>query len=225
MTDPNLAAVSSRRIRQSNEVAVLRALHRFGPQSRAELARMMRLNRSSSGHIIASLLGSGLVRETAGSPDAPGAGRVGRPGIRFELVPDAVFFLGVEIGVEHISTVAIDLAAGVVAGHAEAFAGPEVAAEAAIAEAVCLALRTLDPGRLDRCEGIGVSIPAQMDRHGFLPLAPLLEWRDVDVPIAVRRVLPTPMPVLVENDANAFAIGVTYLGGEGALGGDAGAGA
>ena len=210
MIDQGLTAVSSRRIRQSNEIAVLRALHRFGPQSRAELARILRLNRSSSGHIIASLLGSGLVRETAGMEWRPEPGRVGRPGIRFELVPDAVFFLGVEVGVEHISTVEIDLAARIVEGRAEPFEGAEVAAEAAIEQAIRMAFRSVDPGRLDRCEGLGVSIPAQMDGRGFVRVAPLLRWQDVDVPAIVRGVLPLPLPVLVENDANAFAIGATY---------------
>ena len=210
MIDPGLTAISSRRIRASNEIAALRALHRFGPLSRAELARTLRLNRSSSGHIVASLLGSGLVRETAEEPARPAPGRVGRPGIRFELVPDAVLFLGVEVGVEHISTVEIDLEARVVAGHVEAFAGAGVTAEAAIAQAVRLAFRSMDDLRLDRCEGVGVSIPAQMDRRGFVRLAPLLRWHDIDVPELVRRVLPAELPVLVENDANAFAIGATY---------------
>jgi predicted NBD/HSP70 family sugar kinase len=210
LNEPGLTAISSRRIRQSNEVAVLRALLRFGPLSRAELARKLRLNRSSSGHIIAGLLASGLVRETAEEPGRAAPGRVGRPGVRFELVADAVFFLGVEIGVEHISTVEIDLEARIAAGHAEAFAGPEVSAEAAIEQAVRLAFRSVEPARLDRCEGLGVSIPAQMDRRGFVRVAPLLRWQDVDVPEVVRRVLPVPLPVLVENDANAFAIGATY---------------
>ena len=71
----------------------------------------------------------------------------------------AVFFLGVEIGVEHVSTAEIDLEAGVVASHAEAFDGPAVSAEAAIAQAVALAFRSVEPARLDRCEGLGVSLP------------------------------------------------------------------
>jgi predicted NBD/HSP70 family sugar kinase len=85
-----------------------------------------------------------------------------------------------------------------------------VSAEAAIEEAVRLAFRSVEPARLGRCEGLGVSIPAQMDRRGFVRVAPLLRWQDVDVPEVVRRALPAPLPVLVENDANAFAIGATY---------------
>jgi predicted NBD/HSP70 family sugar kinase len=210
LSDPELTATSSRRIRQSNEIAVLRALHRFGPLSRAELARKLRLNRSSSGHIIAGLVRAGLVRETAEGPERPASGRVGRPGVMFELVSDAVFFLGVEVGVEHISTVEIDLEARIVSRHAEPFAGSDVDAEDAIEQAVRLAFRSVDPGRLERCEGVGISIPAQMDRRGFVRLAPLLRWHDVDVPELAKRALPVPVPVLVENDANAFAIGATY---------------
>jgi predicted NBD/HSP70 family sugar kinase len=209
--EPALAAASPRRIRQRNEIAVLRALHRFGRLSRAELARKLRLNRSSSGHIIAGLLGAGVVRETATDlGERPERGRVGRPGVMFELVPDAVFFLGVEIGVEHISTAEIDLEAKVVSHHAEGFDGAAVGPEAAIARAVGLAFRSIDPARLERCEGIGVSVPAQMDPSGFVRLAPLLRWRDIDVPELVRRALPVPVPVLVENDANAFALGSAY---------------
>ena len=51
------------------------------------------LNRSSSGHIVAALLGIGLVRETAAAQAEPG--RAGRRD-PLELVPDAVFFLGIE---------------------------------------------------------------------------------------------------------------------------------
>ncbi len=216
MTEPVLIAISPRRVRQSNEIAVLRALHRFGRQSRAELARTLRLNRSSSGHIIAGLLASGLVRETAEDRPEPAVqARVGRPGIMFELVPDAVFFLGVEIGVEHVATAEIDLEARLVAHHVEAFAAAAVRPKAAIEQALRLAFRGVTSERLDRCEGVGLSLPAQMDRGGFVRVAPLLGWREVDAPLLVRQALPVQVPVHVENDANAFAIGSTY-GGEGA---------
>lgn len=211
MSDPALTAISPSRLRQSNEAAVLRALHRFGRLSRAELARKLRLNRSSSGHIIAALLASGLVRETAEErPGRPAPPRAGRPGIMFELVPDAVFFLGVEIGVEHIATAEIDLEARLVAHQVEPFAGAAVAPEAAIGQALGLAFRAVGAERLGRCEGVGVSLPAQLDPGGFVRVAPLLRWREVDTPALVRRALPVPLPVVVENDANSFAIGATY---------------
>ena len=189
----------------------MRALHQAGRLSRADLARRLRLNRSSSGHIIAGLTADGLVREANDAQVAElGHFRAGRPGIMLELVPEALCFLGVEIGVEHISTVEIDLAANIVSTGFEAFDGPHTGVEAAVERAVTLALHSVPPERLERCEGFGVSIPAQMDKRGLVRLAPLLGWRDINIAEVIRNALPISVPVMAENDANAFAIGATH---------------
>lgn len=211
MNAPASIASSPRRIRQSNEVAALSALHQGGRLSRAELARALRLNRSSSGHIVASLTADGLVREVGDDQSGRGGhARAGRPGIMLELVPDAVFFLGVEIGVEHISAVEIDLTGRIVNSCSEPFDGPSTGVDVAVERAVALALRTIPPTRLERCEGFGVATPSHMDRNGTIRLAPLLGWRNVPLADLVRARLPLQIPVLAENDANALAIGATY---------------
>jgi predicted NBD/HSP70 family sugar kinase len=186
-------------------------LHRYGQLSRAELARKLGLNRSSSGHIVAGLSASGLVREVVQDlPDRAGHARAGRPGIMLQLVPDAAFFLGAEIGVEHISVVRLDLEARVVSSRVEALDGPAVGVHVAIERAVGLAFQAVPEADWDRCEGFGVSIPAHMDKNGSVRLAPLLGWRDLALTELVKDALPVPVPVLAENDANAFAIGATY---------------
>lgn len=131
-----------------------------------------------------------------------------------ELVPEAACFLGVEIGVEHITVVEIDLTAKIVSTNVVPFEGSKAGVEAAIRKAVHMAFEPLQAEGLKRCEGIGIAIPAQMDRHGLIRVAPLLGWEDVQVVDQVRGVLPWPMPVMAENDANAFAIGATYGGRE-----------
>ncbi|MDX3924318.1 MAG: ROK family transcriptional regulator [Shinella sp.] len=215
MKELALIASSPRRIRQSNEIAALQALHRSGRLSRADLARMLNLNRSSSGHIIAELTSAGLVREVAEErPERPSYGRAGRPGVMLELVPDAVFFIGVEIGVEHIATVQIDLQANIVSTSSEAFKGPSVSVEAAVERAIELALKPIPREALGRCEGFGISTPSQMDRNGNVHFAPLLGWRNVNLVELTRPRLPVRVPVLAENDANAFAIGATYGNGD-----------
>lgn len=209
--DPAAIASSPRRVRQSNEVAALRALHQFGRLSRAELARKLRLNRSSAGHIIAGLTASGLVREV--TPDAaerPSYARAGRPGILLQLVPEAMFFLGVEIGVEHISVVELDLEARIVSTSVEPLDGPSIGIEAAVERAVKQAFDAIPEERWDRCEGVGLSVPGQMDKNGFVRVAPLLGWRNLSPAAFVERALPISVAVMAENDANAFAIGATY---------------
>jgi len=209
MSDLTRIATSPRRIRQRNELAVLRALHEHGRSSRADLARVLGLNRSSSGNIIQNLLTEGLVYEVEDNAKH-GSGKAGRPGILLELVPDAVSFLGIEIGVEHISAVELDLAGRVTRSRQEPFDGRATGVELALARALHLAMETMPPERLARCEGVGIATPSQMDRAGMIRLAPLMGWRDVDMAALARKMLPQDMAVMVENDANAFAIGVTY---------------
>lgn len=215
MNDAALTASSPRRIRQRNEIAALQALHQAGPLTKADLARALRVNRSSSGHIITALQADGLVREQEGADaDAREHGRAGRPGTRIELVPEAVSFIGIEIGVEHMAVVEIDLAAKPVATGIIPFDGPAVPVEAAVKLAVELVRRTVPEERLRRCEGLGVATPAQMDRQGMVRFAPLLGWRNVNLAESVRAELPLRVSIVAENDANAFAIGATYRHGD-----------
>jgi len=212
LNDAALTASSPRRIRQRNEIAALQALHQSGPLTKADLARVLRVNRSSSGHIITALQADGLVREQDGADSDPRErGKAGRPGTRIELVPEAVSFIGIEVGVEHIAVVEIDLAARAVVSKIIPFDGPAVPAEDAVRQAVELVLKIVPEERLRRCEGLGIATPAQMDRQGMVRSAPLLGWRNINLAECVREALPLRVPVVAENDANAFAIGTTYL--------------
>ena len=208
MTEP--AGSSPRRIRLNNAAAALQHLYAAGPMSRAELARRLGLNRSSSGQIVAELTEGGLVREIEGRAPASGAGR---PGILLELVPEAACFLGIEIGVEHVSAVTIDLAGRAVAQAHEAFDTAAAPVEVAVRRAVDLAFGTLPAAMVDRCRGLGVAAPVHIRPDGTVALAPLIGWRDLALAPLVQAALPRPMAVVLENDANAFAIGASYRHG------------
>ncbi|MFQ8433633.1 ROK family transcriptional regulator [Amaricoccus sp. W119] len=227
MTEP-FPSSSPRRIRQGNVIAALRALFEHGRLSRAEIARHLGLNRSSSSHIVAELEASALVREVVsgggGREVAAGRGRrAGRPGILLELDPGAASFIGTEIGVEHITTLRIDLAAGIIGQRVEPFDGRAVPAREAVRRALAQALDGLSPEAAARVEGFGLSAPAQMDATGKVRVAPLLGWRDEDLGLLAREALAElsgadlagsrldpDLPIMVENEANAFAFGEGY---------------
>lgn len=208
MNDVTTIGSSPRRIRLINLVAALQHLFSTGRMSRAEVARRLGLNRSSSGQIVSELTGSGLVRETD-TPDISGRS-AGRPGIMLELVADAAFFTGIEIGVEHISTVTIDLA-GKTRCHAKtAFDTPSASVDDAIRHALDLAFGLMGKTMMDRCRGVGVAAPMHIRPDGLVSIAPLIGWRDIQLVNHIRTALPFDVPIMIENDANAFAIGDRY---------------
>lgn len=206
---------SPRRIRLINVVAALQNLYAAGRMSRAELARRLGLNRSSSGQIVAELAQGGLLREVAETPDPRevAARSAGRPGILLELVPEAAFFVGIEIGVEHISTVTIDLAGRVRNHRNAAFATKSATVEQAVAGAIALGFGAMTPEMIARCQGVGVSAPMHIRPDGTVAILPQIGWRDLALVQIVQAALPRRLPIMIENDANAFAIGDSYKRG------------
>lgn len=220
MNQVTFASTSPRRIRQSNAVATLNVLHRFGPLSRAELARALGVNRSSAGNIVSELVETGLIREVPQSDTTSSSNqsKTGRPGILIEIEPDAVFFVGVEIGVEHITSVEINLVGKMIRTTTNNFEGRNSDPEQAIRTAVEQAFSEIGEEALARCQGLGITVPAQMDQNGFVHIAPILGWHNLDLAALTRELLPADMPVSAENDGNAFGIGIAYSQPESASG-------
>lgn len=212
MFKPETSSSLPRFIRHNNMVAALQALFDHGKLSRADLARHLGLNRSSSGNIIAELLATSLVQEVplldAGSSDAPRG--AGRPGIALELKPEAACFIGAEIGVEHITTLRMDLRGHVSDCRIEPFDGRSVPAHLAVERAITQAFSGMPDETRELVEGFGLAVPAQIDEAGFVQIAPLLGWTSEDLQHLVRKAIPEDLPVVIENDANAFAFGESY---------------
>jgi predicted NBD/HSP70 family sugar kinase len=206
---------SPRRIRLINVIAALQNLFAAGRMSRADLARRLGLNRSSSGQIVSELTQSGLVREVddAGQPQEGAMRSAGRPGIMLELVPEAAFFVGIEVGVEHISAVTIDLTGEARTHSRLAFDTPSAKIEDAVGCAVRLAFGAMSAGMTERCHGVGISAPMHIRPDGKVGLAPLIGWRDIPLIEFAEAALPVRALVMIENDANAFAIGDSYKHG------------
>lgn len=205
-------AVASHSVRYLNELRALDVLFREGGMSRADLARALGLNRSTTGSIVANLLADALVVERADPKRGPPVARTGRPGIDVALNPAGARFIGAAIEADHLTALMIDLSGAIVRTETAPFHAARHTPERA-SRAVAELISTLVAAEPDRARILGacVAVPA-LFQNGVLLQATLLGWRDVDLRPLIAATLPADWPVSVENDANAFAIAETYRG-------------
>lgn len=194
-------------IRKRNASLVLNTLRKDAPLSRADLSKRVGLNRSTISSIAAQLLEENLIHETELQTE-----KIGRPGLSLELNPDGGSMIGIEIGATASRGVLTDFLGEIIwrgklipppdeplTGHLQV--GARLVVQA-MAQAADRRLRVL---------GIGVSVPGLVDvDSGTLRLAP--HFRGKDIPIVQPWQARFGVPVRVENDANAAALGELYFG-------------
>ncbi|WP_061931840.1 ROK family transcriptional regulator [Aureimonas sp. AU22] len=198
-------------VRHINAMRALETIFRAGPMSRASLARALGLTRSTVGNIVSELVAEGWLAESPPSHEAERSARTGRPGTLVRLRAGHATFLGADIAVGRITIVAIDLEARIVASLAEDIRPVEETPERTTARVVALIrdiLARLPEGRRPR--GVCVTVPGAVDDAGNVLHLPLLSWRDVPLKAWLRDALPAAEAILVENDANAFAMAERY---------------
>ncbi|HJW83601.1 MAG TPA: ROK family transcriptional regulator [Anaerolineae bacterium] len=201
-------------VRERNLAIVLDYLWEAGgPISRTRLTEISGLNKSTVGSLLTQLQTWGLVRESGTLGQRPG-----RPGVLIDLNPDAGRLIGAEIGVGFVSAIVTDLKANVVwqhkidipngetkepaCGQADVLNQAEQLVQEAIGQATASNRRLL---------GIGLGVPGLVDHTtGTLLFAPNLGWSNVPLRDMWRRRF--GVPVVVENEANAAALGERMLG-------------
>ena len=194
-------------IRKLNTAVLLDALRRFAPLSRAELASRTGLNRSTVSIIVNNLIEEGLIQETNLQNC-----KVGRPGMMLELNPKGGFAIGIELGVDFISIILTDFIARV-QWREQVCSDPNEDQITILDRAATLTQHALDYGLSQglRPLGIGVGVPGLVDlRQGKLIFAPNLHWNNV--PLRLIWSQHFNLPIFVENEANAAALGEYYFG-------------
>lgn len=196
-------------VRERNLAIVLNYLWEAGgSMSRAQLTEISGLNKSTIGNLLAQLQAWGLVKELGTSNVGPG-----RPGVILDLNPDAGRIIGAEIGVDFISVVLTDVRARVVWRRKVDLLDDESRVQAQMLSlAESLVQQAVDETRAtgQRLFGIGLGVPGLVDRaSGTLLFAPNMGWRDVPLRALWAHF---GVPVIVENEANAAALGELMLG-------------
>jgi glucokinase-like ROK family protein len=193
--------------RKHNRSIILNILRLDGALSRASLARKFGLTRSTVSRIVDELVEEKLVREVDLSQ-----GKKGRPGMLLELDPKGGSAIGIEIGVNFISVLLTDFTANVIWRERASLPDDATSAEYLL-RAEQLARKAFDlAGDMHlRQMGIGIGIWGLVNHaKGVIKFAPNLKWRDI--PIKEIWEEKFRVPIYLENDANASALGEYYFG-------------
>ncbi|WP_168625757.1 MULTISPECIES: ROK family transcriptional regulator [unclassified Cryobacterium] len=187
----------------SGASALFQLLRDGQPRTRAELATLTGLARSTIALRVDSLMQLGLIR-----PVGEAISTGGRPSSRFALNPGARVVLGVDVGASHAKLAIADLAGTILAQHGEPLPvadGPE-AVLSWVVDAGHDLLAGLGRDTADLIS-IGIGLPGPVEFKTGRPINPPIMpgWDRFDVPGWVQQ--HWPVPVLVDNDVNISAIG------------------
>lgn len=190
---------------------VIDALTNGGPQSRATLARLLGVSRSTMSSLVTSLMAEEIVLESNGVGD--GQKMAGRPGTLVELAGRRGYFIGIDFGRIFIKAAISDANYRVIEQISCDF-DIDVPADAALdlaAAAVEQIIAAAGAGR-DQIKAVGIGVPGPVDAAtGQLHAGSILaRWVGTDVPGGLARRL--GLPVYMDNDANLGALAESTYG-------------
>src|SRR4051794_30687772 len=198
--------------RNVNRVRLLQALLHGPGRSRAELGRALGLSRATITAVLLDLERAGMVEQAADDPEERPRSN-GRPPLQVSLAPSAAYAVGLDFGHRHVRAAVCDLGGRIISDRYAAFDvdespldGFELARE--------LTEQVIGEAEVDARHviGVGVGLPAPLDAatglvhaEGILP-----SWRGIRPASELEARL--RLPVHLENDANAGAMGEHLFG-------------
>lgn len=193
-------------VKKLNKSIVLELLQKQSPISRASLAKLTGLTKATVSTLVAELMEENLLYEI-GTGESSG----GRKPVMLVFRQDAGYAIGVDLGVNYIHAVLTDLKGEIVK---EVRHGLKVSTsqESVLGELKrhLRALIAAAPESPYGIVGIGIGVPGITDHQGSVLFAPNLGWRNVPL----QRMLEEEfkMPVTIDNEANAGAVGEKEFG-------------
>jgi predicted NBD/HSP70 family sugar kinase len=197
-------------IRRYHTLLALRELRRSGEASKADIARALDLNNSSTGQIMRELEQDGLVEVFGKRHD----GMRGQPATLYRLKPDGAFAIGVKLDRFGIETALIDFNGRMLGRttHDGMLPKPDEALRI-VTDDVAGLLRSAGLENDPRVTGIGLAQPFNLEAwltELGLPRVTFSAWNDVNFTQMLGEA--TGMQVFFENDGTAAAIAELFYG-------------
>lgn len=194
------------RLRRDNLSRIFETLWRFPGLSRAELARKLRLDRSTTGQLADSLIEAGVLRQHQDELSGP---RGGRPPVRLHVRSGYGFAIGAELTYPHVRLVAMDLSGDMLEYREVPVKQEFLPALESVLEAIQRlsdSVGTSAPSTHGLIAvGVGASAVVDTDA-GMIVRSDALHMSE-QVSIADQVIAGSAVPITVLNDAQASAIG------------------
>ncbi len=195
-----------RRTRVFNQRLVLRAIYDRSAVSRADVARLTSLTRTTVSQLVGELLRDGLVEEIGRGPSTGG-----KAPILLQVRAHGRHLIGLDLGESTFSGAVVDLRGNILRSLSLPLVGRNGR------EAVELVYELIDALTRSNGDGpllgIGIGAPGLIDsRTGVVRWSVNLDWADLALGQLVERRFNTP--VVVANDSQAAAVAELMFGGQ-----------
>ncbi len=183
--------------KEHNSNLVLKVIFERESISRAEIARVTSLTRTTVSEIVADLIAEGLVKEIG-----MGSSIGGKSPILLSVVPDSRYLIGLDLAYDHFTGAVVNLRGEIIHHVDEEIHGLQ--GDAALASVYAILERLIE--NTDKpLVGIGIGASGLVDaRDGIVIEAVNLDWKDL--PLAQLIQDRYNLPVLLFNDSQAAAL-------------------
>ena len=198
-------------VRQINLAVIMHHLRENAPISRAALAEITGLNKTTVSSLVRELIERQYVSEMG--YESPGSGRgAGRLAMLLTLNPKAGYIVSMEIGVDFLMAICTNFAPDTMWQVKEEI-DPDMGRQVIIDRLLALLYQGLNVGH-DYCQnllGVAVGVPGLVDQTtGTLLFAPNLRWENVPLRAQLEGLINAPL--IIDNEANTAALGEHYFG-------------
>jgi predicted NBD/HSP70 family sugar kinase len=196
------------RVGSYNFNVVLSSIQASDGISRVEIAKTTRLTAQTVSVIVRRLIEQGIVRESGSLPSAGG-----KPRKTLRINPTAAYAVGIHFDPIEMSIVVVDMT-GQALAHSHHEISPVLDPEALIDQGAQVAHKLLANLGIthDRVLGVGAACPGPIDQSQGLITSPPRRDRWTEVPIKKLLKHYAGFDVIIDNDANAAAIGERWAG-------------
>ncbi|RSD27047.1 ROK family protein [Mesobacillus subterraneus] len=192
-------------VKKNNKALVLNLIIEKETISRADIASITGLNKTTVSSLVTELLEEELIYESG-----PGVSSGGRRPVILHFNKNAGYAIGIDIGVNYILGILTDLKGKIVVEKSQVVTRTSYSAIMGTVQTMIQSLIDEMPKSRYGVVGIGVAVPGIVNKEGSVLLAPNLGWTNIQLKEDLERIF--DVPTIIENEANAGAIGELQFG-------------